>query len=178
MADLVTHLLVNQLLGQERLSGAALRWFVAGALLPDLASRVPRMVLKAAMGQGWVDSGPTSRAILFGLDVPHMPIGFALVCVAAAALAPVSWLPGGRRRRAGGWLLAGGGAHLLLDLLQEHITPAYAYLWPLSDARWELGWTSTEASLVAIPFLALAVWLRRPKARRAAPVTEDRPPAP
>ena len=102
MADLVTHLLVNQLLGQERLSGAALRWFVAGALLPDLASRVPRMVLKAAMGQGWVDSGPTSRAILFGLDVPHMPIGFALVCVAAAALAPVSWLPGGRRRRAGG----------------------------------------------------------------------------
>ena len=46
MADLGTHLLVNRILGAALQSRVALGYLVAGALIPDLGSRVPRMVLQ------------------------------------------------------------------------------------------------------------------------------------
>ena len=175
MADLISHLLVNQLLGQRCLDRRTLAWFVSGAVAPDLASRLPRMMIQQAMERAWLGPTEAVRAALFGLDVPHTPAGLALLCVAVAALSPAAWLPAAGRRAAGGWLLAGGISHLLFDLLQRHILPGYAYLWPLHDGRWELGWISTEATLAAIPVLAAAVWLTRPKGVRAASPKGDRP---
>lgn len=176
MADLVSHLLLNQLLGQGRLEGATLTWFVSGAVAPDLAGRVPRAAIQVALEQGWMAPTEAVRSALYGLDVPHTPVGLALLCVLAAALAPARWLPKEGRLSAGAWLLAGGGIHLAADLLQRHIVPGYAYLWPLHSGRWELGWVSTEASLVAIPLLAAAVWITHPKGWRASSLRGDRPP--
>jgi hypothetical protein len=175
VADLISHLLVNRLLGQRALEATTLSWFVSGAVAPDLASRVPRVGLNLLLSQGMLEPSPGLRALSFGLDLPHLPAGLLLLCVAVAAIVPRRWLPRSGRARAGFWLFAGGMSHLAVDLMQEHIVPAYAYLWPLVATRFELGWVSTEASLAAIPFLAAAVWWTHPEQGRAAPSHKDRP---
>lgn len=177
MADLVTHLLLNQLAGQRRLEPVALAWFVSGAVVPDLASRVPRMALLAGLERGVVTASETTRLVLFGLDLPHLPIGLAGVCVVAAALTPRRWLPRKGRPRAGLLLLLGGLLHLGIDVFQAHIEPAYRYLWPLVSTRFELGWIGTESSLVALPFLGALVWWTRPRTQRADLPEEIRPPS-
>jgi hypothetical protein len=181
VADLLSHLLVNHLVGSPRLRDRALTWFVSGAVVPDLAARVPRMGLHFAMNRGWVEPKAWTRVLGFGVEVAHVPVGVGLICLAVVALVPAGWLPVGGRRGAFGWLCGGALLHLAVDLLQAHITPAYALLWPFSERRWEVGCMSTEASLFAIPALVGLVWLRssrRFRTQRATPAHEDRPPTP
>ena len=49
MADLLTHSLVNYVVGASsgRLRAGEVSWLVSGGLLPDLLSRVPTMALEA-----------------------------------------------------------------------------------------------------------------------------------
>lgn len=172
MADLLSHGLVGWIAGARSLDRVGLGWLVAGTVLPDLASRVPRVALETMGVHGLISGGAFWRRVSLGLELPHTPVGVVLVAVFVAAVLPSNWsMPSARRRIA--MLLAGGGAlHLLLDLLQEHITPGYHLLYPISATTWELGWLSTEASLAALPGLALVAWLMTPKGGRS----EERPP--
>ena len=164
MADLLSHVLVNQIAGQRVLSRPELACFVSGALLPDLGSRVPRVLLQGALRTGLLEPGETARMLVMGVDVPHQPVGFALVCIALGALLPERLAPPHRWRAA--WLLyLGGLLHLAADLLQSHIAPGYRYLEPLHPAAFELGVVGTEATLLAIPLLAATAWLTRRRAR-------------
>ena len=158
MADLASHFLVNHIAGVRVVDRARLAFLVSGALMPDLASRVPRVLLNGVVEQGWIaPSQETFRAML-GLDFPHTPVGVALVaCILALALPHRVTQPPGRAAVAS-MLCLGGWLHLGVDVLQHHLTPGYRYLYPLSIEAFEVGWISTEESIAAVPILALIAW--------------------
>ena len=124
---------------------------VVGALLPDLAARVPAMGLELLAARTGL---PLPAAATHVWAVLHTPLGTGALCVLLALLAPEE-----RRPAVLGWLLAGAGAHYLLDLVQDHHGQGYHLLFPLSRGDWELGWFSSEYSLDLAPWLALAAAL-------------------
>ncbi len=166
MADLVSHGLTGWILGVRRLDRPSLGWLVAGTLLPDLASRLPRLALHFGVEGGLVASSGTTLRLIEGLEFPHTPAGLVLVVgLVAVALPELLVLPLSRRRVAA-MLGAGGALHLALDLLQLHLAPAYPLAYPFTIDRWELGWVSTEASLIALPLLVAAAWAVTPRTQR------------
>ena len=172
MADLGTHLLVNRIVGATLQSRVALGYLVAGALVPDLGSRVPRMVLQQMVEWGLLTPSQGSFRLILGLDFPHTPAGTLLVSLVVALLMPALLLPPKGRRSAAGLLYAGGLLHLGLDFCQQHLSPGYRYLYPFSAEPYELAWMSTEASLLALPLLVAVGWyLERlsTRSRRAPP---------
>jgi len=172
VADLLSHGLIAWIVGARGLDRNERGWFVTGTVAPDLASRVPRTAVEVAVDKGWVDGGAGLVPLLLGLDMPHTPVGVVLLAVLLAAAVPPGWAAPHSRARLG--LLMGGGAllHLLVDVFQEHIVPAYHLLYPATVARWEIGWISTEASLALLPVLAVVAWLITPKGDRSG----ERPP--
>jgi len=168
MADLASHILVNYIAGVRITDRCKLGFLITGALMPDLASRVPRVLLTATVELGWVEPTVCTYRTMLGLDFPHTPIG-VLLCAGLVALLLPSYLavPPGRRAVAA-MLCLGGFLHLAVDALQLHLMPGYRYLYPLSIKAFELGWISTEHSLAAIPLLAAIAWFlgRRPAGGR------------
>lgn len=172
MADLLSHALVGWIAGARVVDRAALGWVVSGALLPDIASRMPPVVINGAVEAGVLRSTPELIRLVLGLDFPHTPIGTLVVALLCAVALPERLVVPWGRWRVASLLSAGAITHLLVDAVQVHIVPGYAWLYPFSAAHWELGWLSTEASLVALPLLALVAWAITPKGGRS----KERPP--
>ncbi len=156
MPDLMTHLLVPYTLGRLTLkSRERLALLCAGAVLPDLLSRVPAIVL-----------GKTQVAWVFAAF--HTPAGVLVFCLGA-----VFSFPQEMRRFCLAWLLAGSGVHFFLDLLQKTVLAGnYYWLFPFSFRRFQVELFWPDQSVYAVPFLlVMAVIIetvlrrRRKKAR-------------
>ena len=147
MPDLITHSCVAY--GLSVLCRN--RWHspvVVGALMPDVLSRVPSMVLSHLR--------TLEPAIpLWAIDMwgpLHLPVG---MCISSAILASL-WAKGLWWRIF--WLsLMGQASHLIIDLGQDHVTGGYALGFPIWNTPVELGWYGTEASVWLAPILLLAV---------------------
>jgi hypothetical protein len=170
--DLVTHAAVAWISGVRLLDRTSVGWLTAGALLPDLASRLPRVLLHGLVELGVLDSRPGMLRLLFGLEFPHTPVGVVVTAVFVAAILPELLCRPLPRRRLVGLLCAGGALHLAVDALQTHIEPSYYWLYPFSMWRGELALVATDASLFAMPFLLALAWLATPSGGRS----EERPP--
>lgn len=160
MPDLLTHALVNAVLPAGRLRRRELGVFVFGGALPDLASRTPAILMSRLLQPGLDEAGLSW--IIQGCTALHVPIGFFAVAVGLAAAAPRFLLGGISRRRLALLLALGGLVHLLTDVMQEHLKPAYRYLFPLSMRPLELGWFDADVGFFSWPVLVpLAVWAAR-----------------
>jgi len=158
MADLASHFLVNHIVGVRVVDRTRLGFLISGALMPDLASRVPRVLLTAAVEGGWIDSSRGTFRTMLGLDFPHTPVGVALLAGLIALLLPRRLAQPPGRASVAKMLCFGGWIHLGIDALQVHLMPGYRYLYPFSIQAFEIGWISTEHSLVALPILLLIAW--------------------
>lgn len=161
MADLITHmasaLLVKAITGKQHTPA-----LVAGVVLPDLAGRVPVIVLGALINHGV----PLPELLPFAFGVLHMPLGMVPLTLLLALLFK-------DRERVVVWanLTAGCFLHLGVDVLQRHVGTGYPLLFPFTQWHWELGWISSEATVPVAPVLAVAsvvLWLWRFRWRPAA----------
>ncbi len=137
MPDLMTHLLVPYTLGRLSLKGRQnLALLCLGAVLPDLFSRVPAIVL-----------GKTQAAWVFSAF--HTPAGVLVLCLGAAFLFPREI-----RKSCLGWLLAASGVHFFLDLLQKTVLAGnYYWFFPLSFKRFQIELFWPDESVYAVPVL-------------------------
>lgn len=157
MADLITHGCVAILL-KVATGGRRVRTFVAGALLPDLLSRAPAMVMSSVNAR--FEALPD---VLVYMWAPlHLPAGMV-----PAALLLSLLFPEDQRRETFVALLGGMMLHLALDLLQSHYMPGYRIFFPLSPLGVELGLIGSEDTVRLAPFLvaitavvSLRVWRR------------------
>ena len=132
MPDLVTHTTAAWVCGRAWLPRPGLLLLLFGAQLPDLATRVPAILLDHAQAR-WV--------------LPlHTPVGLLLLCLLLAQAFTVTW-----RRRAFALLMAGSGTHLLLDAMQENLRGSYHWFFPFSFWNGQLGWFAIEAAVPTIP---------------------------
>lgn len=172
MADLITHAASGWIVGVRLLDRPSVGWLAAGAVVPDLASRLPRVLLHVAVEAGLLDSGPRMLRLLHGLDFPHTPAGLVVVAVLLAAVLPSLLTAPLSRPRIAAMLSLGGAVHMAVDALQEHVEPSYYWFYPFSMERSEFGLISTDASLFALPLVVLVAWLLTPKGGRS----EEHPP--
>lgn len=146
MADLVTHA-ASVLLPCAWWRGRQVPVIMLGALLPDLAARLPSELLEhggRALGITLPDP------LLQCWTVLHTPAGTALVCLTVAhRFVEAERAPILRS------LLLGSLAHYALDVLQDHDGRGYHLLYPLSLTDFELGWIGSEATVGWAPWLAL-----------------------
>ena len=173
MADLITHAASGWIAGVRLVDRPSAGWLAAGAVLPDLASRLPRVLLHIAVESGLAESGPAMLRLLFGLEFPHTPVGLAVTAVFVAAVLPQVLVTPVSRRRLAAMLALGGALHMLLDAFQLHVQPSYYWFYPLSMERSEIGWLSTDATLFALPLVVLVAWAMTPKGGRSV----ERPPS-
>ncbi len=171
MADLVTHLasvlLPAAVVGARRIGPA-----LVGVGAPDVLARALPMALEALVHAGL----PIPEALVLPWGVLHEPIPLALVAV----LASEAIVPGDQRAFLRGFAL-GVAAHLGLDVLQDHHGLGYTWLAPFSDARFELGWIGSEATVRWAPGLAAATalaWVGRWRLDRIRRASRARSPAP
>lgn len=138
MPDLMTHLLIPYALGRPSLRRSGLALLCLGAVLPDLFSRVPAIVL-----------GRTQAAWVFSAF--HTPAGVLVLCLGLALLFPREI-----RKTCLGWLLAGSGVHLLLDLMQKTVLAGnYYWFFPFSFKRFQVELFWPDQTVFAVPFLLL-----------------------
>lgn len=153
MADLLTHALVPWLLVVPKGGPERGFWALQGGVLPDLLGRVPAVLLVGA--ERYLEPGPRPwlEASLFGLEVLHSPLGLLPALAAVALALPARLLGPLPRHTILGWMGLGAATHLLLDAMQHHLSPSYAFFWPISDRAVELGWIGTEDTLWLGPVL-------------------------
>ena len=165
MADLLSHTLVNYLVG-HRLPRPELRWLVGGAILPDLSSRgLPITLHGLNLRVGRLLGTDAGVAFNVSLELMHSLFGAAFLAVVLAAVLPAHVL-GLSRRRAAWMFWLGGLLHVGLDLVQSHVLPGYHPFYPLTKVAWELGWMSPYLSPLFWPVLLPAAWLARSWRRR------------
>jgi hypothetical protein len=163
VADLLSHAAIAVMLK----AGTGWRMpavFVAGTILPDVASRVP------AIGLGYIHVHlvPMPEWLLFAWEPMHQPMG---MCILAYL---VSMFFGEHIRRPVFWNLLGGMAlHLTLDVLQSHHGAGYMLGFPFFTQAFELGWIGSEATVpLAAPLCVFAWWLVRKRMRLDASAQE------
>lgn len=165
MADLITHG-CTALLWKAWRGGGHVPAFTAGALLPDLLSRVPTIGLTRLHDQhGW----PIPEPLIYGWLPLHLPTGMLLSAALLAFLFPAAERPAVFRALLGGMVL-----HLGVDLLQDHYGVGYALLYPFSLWSWELGLMGSEDTVLLAPFLVgltAFVWWRKGRGGSASPST-------
>jgi len=149
VADLLTHgavaVLVKASTGWRRPAV-----FVAGTLLPDVASRVPSI----GLGLVHVHLMRLPEWMLFAWEPLHQPFGMALLAYLLAMLFPVAI-----RVSIFTNLLGGMALHLGLDLMQSHHGAGYMLAFPFDMGSFELGWIGSEATVpFALPLCLLAFW--------------------
>jgi hypothetical protein len=159
LADLVTHVASVLIPAGAWADRRTAVWLAFGVAVPDLASRVPSLLLEAV--DGWM---AMPEAVFWPWGMLHEPLGALLVCgVLAGRVAP------DQRSVALSGLSAGALAHICLDLLQDHHGQGYFLLAPFSTWRFELGWVGSEATTTwALPLAGLtaAIWsVRAARAR-------------
>ncbi|MFQ5527874.1 MAG: hypothetical protein ACE5GX_16650 [Thermoanaerobaculia bacterium] len=161
MADLLTHLLTAGWLPIRRNREWRLSNVALGALLPDIISNLPIVILRPAAN--WL-SITVPRWLPDALTAFHSPLLFCLLVAWLAALAPKASRMFFFRE-----LSSGGLLHIAIDLLQDHVVPgAYFPGFPISKRPWDLGVFHTEHTLLALPIVALltlVVYLRSHRAR-------------
>ena len=165
MPDLITHSCVAY--GLSVLCKN--RWHspvIVGALMPDILSRVPSMVLSFLRG-----FEPRIPLWLIDMWGPlHLPAGMLISSLMLAML----WRDSFRMRIF--WLsLLGQASHLLIDVGQSHIAGGYALGFPIWNRPVELGLYGTEASVWLAPILLL--WAYRHWKSQSGPQDTDRDPA-
>jgi len=150
--DALTHL-CGGLLARAGWRGPMVPVFVAGAMLPDVLSRLPIAAL--LFFSRHVHALPD-----FAFDgwMPlHLPAGIVLW-----SLLLTMFSPEGMRRPVLGNLLAGATLHVALDLCQRHVGLGYPLLLPFSGRDLEMGIFGSEATIpwlpVLVPMTALAWW--------------------
>lgn len=144
MADPLTHL-CTALLPKALIGGRHTGAFAIGAVLPDLLSRVPSMLVERAIVAG----APLPAWSPHPFSVIHQPVGAAVTCVLLACLFREE-----DRRAVLGWLLGGAALHFAADVLQFHHGVGYHLWYPVSTARFELGWIGSESTVPLAPWLA------------------------
>ena len=156
MADLMTHTAVAVIVK------ASVGWrmpavFVAGTLLPDIASRVPAI----ALGYIHVHLVELPRWVLFAWEPMHQPVGMVLFAYCVSL-----WFTAGQRVPVFLNLLGGMALHMLLDVLQSHHGAGYMLAFPIHTVAFEFGWIGSEATVpFAIPLCLVAGWLARRHAK-------------
>ena len=159
MPDLLTHSLLNLVLPMGALRRRELGVFVFGGVLPDLVSRVPTLFIsrfiRPLLGRTAVDLD----WLVNGFTALHLPIGLAAACGLLASGLPGFLWGGISRRRALALLVGGGAVHLLADVTQAHMRPAYRYLFPFSMRPLELGWFDADLGFMTWPVLLPLAWL-------------------
>lgn len=156
MADLITHTCAAVLF-KCATKGPYPATFIAGTCLPDLLGRVPAMGLSVVRWKlTWIP-----EPLIYLWNPLHMPVGIALGSALVSLLFPAK-----DRKNSFYALLGGGMLHLAVDLLQRHFGVGYLLFFPFSLWDFELGWISSEATVLLVPVLLpltlLAVWWRKP----------------
>lgn len=160
MADLLSHVLIAHVVKRLSPWPRGVLAFAIGTTLPDVAGRVPRVVLNILDRTGEASLPPLLGAVW---GVLHVPVPFVVLCTFLALLFPIQEQRVSLFRN----LCLGGLLHLAVDFLQVHIDGgSYPIFFPVSIKGYELGWVSTEASLDWIPWLVPAAlmaegWYRR-----------------
>ena len=162
MADLITHTAVAVIIK------ASAGWrmpavFVAGTLLPDIASRVP------VIGLGYIHVHliELPRWVMFAWEPMHQPIGMILFAYCVCLLFSAS-----QRFLVFLNLLGGMALHMFLDVLQSHHGAGYMLAYPIHTSTFEFGWIGSEATVpFAIPLCLIAglVARRQVKHKQASP---------
>lgn len=163
MADLLSHAAVAVIL-KAGTGGRMPAVFVAGTILPDVASRVPSIIL----GYIHVHLVPLPEWWLFAWEPMHQPVGMTILAYLVSMFFCVSV-----RRAVFCNLLGGMSLHMLMDVLQSHHGAGYMLGFPFGVQAFELGWIGSEATVpFAAPLCAIAWWLARRSEGRSAPAQE------
>lgn len=139
MPDLITHLAIAYLSNKWLRIIRYSTLLYVGTILPDLLAVAPVILFPG---------------IEYALYPFHTPVGSFILCL----LISFSF---DEKFRAGAFvsLLAGCFLHLLLDLLQKHIQPAYTLLFPFSWKRFELGILLPDTIVRFMPMRLLVILL-------------------
>lgn len=132
MPDLATHVLSGFFVRRPK---AFRELFFLGLVLPDVLGRFPMVFYKNSY---W--------AIAPG----HTPAGVLIASYVISFLFEPAL-----RKTVFKNLLLGASLHFFLDLLQEHISPAYYWLFPFSWKTFEIPLFWPDQSIYAVPFIAL-----------------------
>ena len=157
MADLLTHGAVAVLVK------GATGWrmpavFIAGTILPDVASRVPSI----GLGYIHVHITPIPQWLLFAWEPMHQPLGMVLLAYLLSMLFHATVRAVVCLNLLGGMML-----HLLLDAFQSHSGAGYMLAFPFSTSTFEFGWIGSEATVpFSIPLSILACWMIHRRCRR------------
>ena len=156
MADLITHGAVA-LMVKAATRVRMVSVFVAGTLLPDVASRVPSI----GLGLVHVHILRVPEWMLFAWEPLHQPVGMVLLSYFLAMLFSAQV-----RTSVFLNLLGGMALHMMLDLLQSHHGAGYMLMFPFGMSSFEFGWMGSEATVpVSIPLGLLSIWLVRKRSQ-------------
>lgn len=164
VADLVTHM-CTALIFKGLTRGGFVGPMVLGTVLPDLSSRVPTMLVDAAVRAG----APIPLQVMYPFAVLHMPIGNLALCGLLAFL-----FRRDQRLQLFTWLWIGSLFHFAVDMLQAHHGQGYYMLFPFTTATSELGVFGSEATIPWVPVtvaVTAAVWGWRVWRQRVASVS-------
>lgn len=155
MPELITHSLVGYVVAKSFRKSRFVVIVLIGAVLPDVLTRVPYMVL------GYVgDSFASYNDFFHSL---HSPFPLLLVCLIISYLFAEEI-----RVKVFFGLLVGAGTHLFLDMMQRTIIglgyqklpiAEYSWLFPFSWHSFQIGLFWPEDSLYAVPVLVPCVLL-------------------
>ena len=141
MPDLLTHFLSAYILGRCVIpSRAARAVFYLGAILPDIFSRGPVILMQLmfkTLSEGLY-------RFFMNFHSPFVMFWFSLL---------ISQFFEKDRKKIFCILIIGCGFHSFLDLLQRHVDPVYFWFFPFSWAKWEAKLFWADSSMYAIPFL-------------------------
>jgi hypothetical protein len=148
MPDLFTHFASGYFISRHKTLRRYTFFLILGAILPDILTRVPEIVLDR----------------FFGIPVFHFVIIFHTpVCLLLTSYIFSLMLEKRERLQAFIYILAGSYLHVALDLMQRQIGDGvYIPLFPFSFETIQLGLFHYNASITLFPaifILVLVVWL-------------------
>lgn len=143
MPDLFAHFASGYLISRYSRLRTRTALIVLGAVLPDLLTRLPEILLDRFLGLN----------IYHAVEIFHSPTVLCLVAFVLSLL-----MDRGLRTNAFIWILFGSLVHVLLDLMQSQFGGGiYMPYFPFSFVKIEFGIFHFNASIVAFPVLLLIV---------------------
>ncbi len=146
MPDLITHTAVAYFFsrGSRIIKNSTL--FYVGTILPDILTRAFFILFPKTY---------------FAVYPFHTPLGLLLVCLLFSF-----FFKEAQRKEVFLSLIAGGWLHLCLDLLQKHLEPSYALLFPFSWRTFEIGVFLPEHIVMCAPLWVAAICVNEFFARK------------
>ena len=143
MPDLFAHFASGYLISRYSRFRAYTAFIVLGAVLPDMLTRLPEIVLDRFLGIN----------AYHAVEIFHSPFVLCLVAFLLSLLMDYRLRP-----IAFTWILLGSLTHVFLDLMQSQFGESvYMPYFPFSFIRVEFGFFHFNASIVAFPILLLIV---------------------